>query len=167
MEMFREGELEFDFSEAVEARRLDEQGVPTPEGMSFVDFIIDVGKEVLLIEVKDPSHSTTPEQEREKFYHQLKGNELINKHLVPKCRDSYTFLHLMEKDTKVLLFIVIIAIDRRSFDEALLEPVKEKLLKRIRKEAKEPWVRQYVRDCLVLDLDGWNSKFPFPATRTE
>lgn len=164
MKRLVEGELIFDFSTAKRAEKLDTPGEQIPVGMSFVDFVVDRGRDVLLIEVKDPSHSEATEKAREEFIKTLRGKELLNA-LVPKCRDSYTYLHLMKEDTKPFLYIVLIAIENTSVDVSLLLPLKDKLLSRLRHEAREPWKREYVRDCQILDVQTWNRQLPFPVLR--
>ncbi|MBW8004080.1 MAG: hypothetical protein FVQ80_19175, partial [Planctomycetes bacterium] len=53
---FMEGALEFDFSSALSAEKLDDHKIfPPIEGMKFVDFLIEEKSMLILIEVKDPS----------------------------------------------------------------------------------------------------------------
>jgi hypothetical protein len=164
--IMREGELVFDFSGCINAQRLDRRGVQIPVGMSFVDFVVEQDKQILLIEIKDPSHSRATEKARQEFIRQLSGNELIANHLVPKCRDSYTYLHLMEQDTKPFLYIVLIAIEEDSPAPPLLLALKERLIQRLRHEAEHPWHKHYVEDCTVFNIRTWNSKIPYKITRS-
>ena len=83
-----EGELEFDFGRSRSCFRLDEQGVPLPVGMSFVDFVVEDGDKYLLVEVKDPSDRSLSEDERRDYANRLRGEELIHQKLTPKARDS-------------------------------------------------------------------------------
>jgi hypothetical protein len=156
---FTEGELRFDFSGSIGAERLDEQGVPIPQGMSFVDFTVEEDNRQLLIEIKDPADSMATEDERGNFQRSLAGRELINLELVPKCRDSYTYMHLMKRDSKSFLFVVVLGVPQ-SFDPGLLIPFVERLRERLMKEAKEPWVQPYVTDCVVMTPDTWSNFFP-------
>lgn len=166
MNRFKEGELVFNFNGAQKVEKFDEPGVPKPTDMKLVDFVVEEGARTLLIEVKDPSHRGTPGKEREKYIRRITTNELINTELVPKARGAYTFLHLMARDSKRFLYIVIFGLDRFPNEKALLIGFKERLLQRIRHEGKEPWKRQYIYDCIVVDLDGWNKHFPdYPVFR--
>jgi hypothetical protein len=166
MSVLAEGGLEFDFSRAVHAERLDLQGVPIPEGMKLVDFVVTDSSEVLLVEVKDPGQARDPEPAREAFRGRLGTNELINGELVPKARDSYTFLHLMARDDRPMLFVVVVGLDGRASDHALLGQFKSRLLHRLRHEASERWERLYVRDCVVLTPRDWRRLFPhYPLRR--
>lgn len=153
-----EGELQFDFSSALRWKRLDIQGIPAPHGMSLVDFVVDESNRKLLIEVKDPSSSKVPVMERIKYEERLKAS-LINEELVPKARDSYTFLHLMKEDDNPCLYVVLMGLDSFPNEAALVLGFKDRLLKRIRQEASTPWKRRYVTDCLVLSIKEWNTVF--------
>jgi hypothetical protein len=166
MNRFKEGELVFCFNGAGKVEKLDEKGVPIPTDMKLVDFVVEEGARTLLIEVKDPSNRNAPDKEREKYARKISTNELISNELVPKARGAYTFLHLMERDSKRFLYIVVFGLDRFPNEKALLIGFKERLLQRIRHEGKEPWKRQYIYDCIVVDLNDWNKHFPeYPVFR--
>lgn len=149
--IFEEGELRFDFAGCVRAEKLDAPERTRPEGMSLVDFVVEEEGQTLLIEVKDPSDSRAPEAEREAFVRRLEGNTLIAANLVPKCRDSYTWLHLMRRDGQPMVYVVLLGVD----DPALLLGFKDRLLARLRQEAEEAWKRLYVRDCAVGTPEAW------------
>ena len=154
-------DLEFSFPDELQCEEWDRQGVRLPKGMSFVDLIIEREKDFLLIEIKDPSNSSASEKERQKYLAKLNNNVLINDELTPKIRDSYTYMHLMERDIKPIIYIVLLGLD--AFDDALqkgiLSNFKDRLLHNIRNECEQPWKRDYVKDCVVLSVDGWNRTF--------
>ena len=154
-------DLEFSFPDELQWEELDRQGVRLPMGMSFVDLIIEQEEYFLLIEIKDPSNFSAPEKERQKYLAKLMSNELINNELTPKIRDSYTYMHLMERDTKPIIYIVLLGLD--AFNDALQKGVlsnfKDRLLQNICNECEQPWKRDYVKDCVVLSVDGWNRTF--------
>lgn len=161
-------DLSFSFPDELAWEELDRQGVPLPEKMSLVDFIIEREKDILLVEVKDPSHAKSPLQEREKYLSRLNSKELIKSELTPKGRNSYTFLHLMERDTKPFKYVVLLGLEayESATQEALLGAFKDRLLGNIRHEAQEPWKRLHIQDCLVLSVPAWNQHFPnWPITR--
>lgn len=166
MNRYKEGELLFDFNSAGKVEKLDEKGVPMPSDMKLVDFVVEEDARMLLIEIKDPSHSKTPAKGREEYIKKLGGNQLISEELVPKIRGAYTYLHLMKRDSKPFLYVVVFGLDRYPNEKALLIGFKERLLKRILHEGKEPWKRQYIKDCIVVTIDGWNEHFKnYPAVR--
>lgn len=155
-----EGELEFDFAGCVRCERLDQPGVPTPEGMSFVDFVVEEALQLLLIEVKDPACSRAPSSALPGYVAKLRGDELINGQLVPKCRDSYTYLHLMAQDHKPRLFVVVIGAGAAPYDPALLLAFQGRLDARLRQEANQPWIRPYVTGSVVVDEHQWQRMLP-------
>src|SRR5215831_18246032 len=110
----REGELQFEFSGATSVERLDVQGQPRPQGMALVDFVVEENSRTLLIEIKDPSQQPVPETERRRFIRDMQHQALIHEELVPKARDSYTFLHLMERDTQPFVYVVVLGLDQLS-----------------------------------------------------
>ena len=154
-------ELEFSFPDELVWSELDQQGVKLPERMRFVDLVIEREQDVLLVEIKDPSVAKCPEQQRQDYFKQLKDNTVLKQELTPKARDSYTFLHLMERDGKPFKYFVLLGLD--AYDPAqqlaLLTGFKDRLLADIRCEADTPWRRHHIADCVVLSVDIWNKTF--------
>jgi len=172
----REGELDFDFSNAKQAEKLDDKGKKLPERMKFVDFVVEDEHELIMLEVKDPSckakggdakAEAAMQKQREEFLKKLHKDEWIAQDLTPKARDSYTFLHLMERDTKPIIYVLLIGSDKLMLEPALLSAFKDRLLARVRQEADQPWVRHYVADCLVVTENTWPIAFPdYPLVRS-
>lgn len=161
-------ELLFEFPDEVEWDELDKQGVKLPVRMKFVDLVIERDADILLVEIKDPSHSKSPDKERSSYFRRLSDNSVLTQELTPKARDSYSFLHLMERDGKPFKYIVLIGLD--AFDpsqqKAVLAGFKDRLMADIRCEAYEAWRRKHIADCAVLSVDTWNQNFPkWPVTR--
>ena len=147
---------------------LDKQGVKLPVRMKFVDLVIERDADVLLVEIKDPSHSKSPDKEQNSYLKRLSDNSVLTQELTPKARDSYSFLHLMERDGKPFKYIVLIGLD--AFDpsqqKAVLAGFKDRLMADIRCEAYEAWKRKHIADCAVLSVETWNKNFPkCPVTR--
>jgi hypothetical protein len=173
----QEGELEFDFGMAT-AEKFDDPAKQRPQGMQFVDFLIEESERLILLEIKDPSRRKAKggnakaeaalERERIQFVEKLRNNGWIADELTPKARDSYTYLHLMRRDDKPILYVLLLGTDRLPFDAVpLLPDFKDRLLARLRQEMDQPWLRQYVSDCLVLTEQTWPIAFPdYPLTRT-
>jgi len=156
----REGELQFEFLGATSVERFDVQGQPRPHGMALVDFVVEERSRTLLIEIKDPSQQPVPERERQRFTRAMQHQTLIYEELVPKARDSYTFLHLMERATQPFVYVVVLGLERLAVDPVLLSNFKDRLLQRIRHEAQAPWQRHYVTDCAVVMPATWSTHFP-------
>ncbi len=158
----KDADLQFSFPDDLQWDELDKQGVKLPEKMKFVDIVIERENDTLLVEIKDPSHARSPDTERNSYLKRLKDNSVLTKDLTPKVRDSYTFLHLMERDTKPFKYIVLVGLDAFNSEtqKALLGGFKDRLLTDIRCEATEPWKRQHIADCLVMSVSIWNQNFP-------
>lgn len=171
----REGEFEFDFTAAKRVEKLDEPTKQLPAGMMLVDFVIEEERRLVMIEVKDPSCEAkggTPaaieamERERVKFVKKIENDTLIAQELTPKARDSYSYLHLMKRDSKPILYAFLLGADKLALDPALLLGFKDRLLARLRQESDHPWERHYVTDCVVLTENTWSLAFPkYPLAR--
>ncbi len=172
---YQEGELKFDFTAAKSVEKLDDSKRKLPTGMQFVDFVVEDDARILLIEVKDPSCSAkgaNPQAEaaitksRTDFMKKIANDSLIAQELTPKARDSYTYLHLMKKDSRPMLFAFLLGAEKLTLDPALLLGFKERLLARLRHEADQPWSRNYMTDCIVLTESNWTTVFPqYPVVR--
>lgn len=161
-------ELLFEFPDEVKWDELDKQGVKLPVRMKFVDLVIERKTDVLLVEIKDPSHSKSPDKERNSYLKRLSDNSVLTQELTPKARDSYSFLHLMERDSKPFKYIVLIGLDAfdSSQQKAVLAGFKDRLMADIRCEAYVAWKRRHIADCVVLSVNTWNQAFPdWPVTR--
>lgn len=164
----KNADLEFSFPDHAIWDELDKQGVKLPVQMKFVDLVIERENDILLVEIKDPSNKRTPADERARYFKRLSDNSILTEELTPKARSSYTFLHLMERDTKPFKYVVLIGLD--AYDpvqqKALLTGFKDRLLADIRCETDTPWRRQHIADCVVVSVDIWNETFAdWPVAR--
>ncbi|MBA5607371.1 hypothetical protein H3H36_18605 [Duganella sp. FT3S] len=155
-------ELLFHFPDGLNLNKLDKQGVKLPVRMKFVDLVIERAQDILLVEIKDPSHSRSPDKERNTYLKRLADNSILTQDLTPKARDSYLYLHLMERDNKPFKYVVLLGLD--AFDpniqKAVMSGFKDRLLADIREESFEAWKRKHIADCVVLSVDSWNQRFP-------
>lgn len=155
-------DLEFKFPKKLSWRELDKQGVTLPEKMKLVDIVIEREEDILLIEIKDPSHQKCPDEGRINYLKNLKDNTILKQELTPKARNSYLYLHLLEEDKKPFKFIVLLGLDAFAENEqkAVLMTFKDRLLKNIRHESHEKWKRNHIEDCVILSVKTWNQHFP-------
>jgi len=163
--ILREGQLEFDFSGSLSAMKVDGPGTPIPETMKKVDFVVEEAERSLLIEVKDPSDTRTTARGRASFARDLKGGKLVNEILVPKCRDTYTYKHLMGEDGKPFVYIVLVSLYEHTVRPELFGPLNDKLRSRLRREGRRNWTKLYVADCMVVNVAMWNQRLPYRITR--
>ncbi|MFZ4745135.1 MAG: hypothetical protein ACOYL0_16135, partial [Limnohabitans sp.] len=56
-------ELLFNFPDGLNWSELDKQDVKLPVQMKFVDLVIERENDILLIEIKDPSHSRSQDKD--------------------------------------------------------------------------------------------------------
>jgi len=163
-----DADLQFCFPDDLLWDELDKQGIKLPVKMKFVDIVIEREKDVLLIEIKDPSHARSPDKERNSYLKRLQDNSVLTQELIPKARDSYMYLHLMARDAKPFKYIVLLGLDafNSEIQKALLGGFKNRLLTNIRCESSEPWKLQHIADCVVMSVDSWNQHFgQWPITR--
>lgn len=162
-------ELLFNFPDYLNWSELDKQGVKLPVRMKFVDLVIERDKDILLVEIKDPSHSKCPDKERNSYLKRLSDNSVLTQELTPKARDSYLYMHLMERDHKPFKYVVLLGLD--AFDperqKAILFGFKDRLMADIREESFEAWKRKHIADCVVLSVESWNKIFPDWPLRRE
>lgn len=157
-----EAELLFSFPDGLTWSELDKQGVKLPVKMKFVDLVIERERDILLVEIKDPSHSRSPDKERNSYLKRLANNSVLADELTPKARDSYLYLHLMERDQKPFKYVVLLGLDAFDPDrqKAVMFGFKDRLLADIREESFEAWKRKHIADCMVLSVESWNQRFP-------
>ena len=165
---YTEKELLFTFPDELNWFELDIQGKKLPEGMALVDLIIERAKDFLLVEIKDPSHTKSPDDERKRYLKRLRNDSVLKTELVPKVRDSYTYQHLMEQDTKPFIYIVLLGLD--AFDatvqKGVLHNFSDRLYTNLRHESHTPWVKDHISKCLVMSVDIWNKRFTdWPISR--
>jgi hypothetical protein len=68
----------------------------------------------------------------------------------------------MRRDNNPFYFVLVLGLDSPDFpkfDDALLLTFRDRLLQRIRKEAAEPWIRKYIKNCMVVTTENWPKYF--------
>jgi hypothetical protein len=165
--ILEEKQLRFDFTGCIRAEKYDENPA-VPNLMKKVDFLVEEPNRILLVEVKNVLNPGTGRADREKFIRELKSKKLIYDGLVPKCRDSWAFLHLMALDNKPIYYAVVIDLYPNNVSPELFGPLMNALAKRLRKESTAPWKRPYVCGSAILSLVAWNQEFPnYRASRIQ
>jgi len=145
-----EGELEFSFPTNWKAEIFDVKDRIWPKGISPVDFVVERENDLLLIEVKDPSAGSVPNEQRENFIKKMQTKELAHQELAPKARTSWSYLHLMKRTEKPIRFIVVIGTENLSIQQPLLLQLNDRLKKRLDQEAETAWVQPYVKASIVI-----------------
>ena len=152
--ILREGELEFDFTDALNGFKFDETDKQSEyyHGLSHcmkaVDFIIELENDYLLVEVKD---FYDPAQ-----YHNSDSFKKLRNDLKIKLRDSmlYRFAeNLLDKPIRYLCLMTL--------EDALNSRLMQEL-KRIVPEgiASTRWEKPLAKSCIVANINRWNINFP-------
>ncbi|MBC8203982.1 hypothetical protein ISS30_07110 [bacterium] len=159
MTCLTEGELKFTFKTG-HARKFDKKGIPQPQGWKRVDFIIEEKDITVFIEIKDYAMEALKEKDIKKKVEKLKKHEFVNEVIVPKARDSYCYQHLMKNDINPVIYIIVIGLDKKFFNEAVFHILKDNIKKRLNQESDKPWERKYIKECFVLPYFRLNAIFP-------
>jgi hypothetical protein len=139
---FTEGRLKFSFSGVMNYERFDPKGKKTGQGLKKVDFIVEEEACLWLIEVKSEENRSVSDMLNDKHIYKI---------FVPKARDTYTCLHLMERDNKPFNYIVVFDdIDFHYSDYPKLERMKGRLYERLAHELDTPWKRQYIKEAFIV-----------------
>jgi len=163
MHKFTEGEIEISFSNDSTFERFDfskEQGMTQARGLCLVDLLIHESQQTFLVEIKDPSCAGSVNNKGNENFEQKITTDMLPPELAEKARDSYTFLHLMDKINKPLTFVFLLGAEALGLKPASLLTLKEKIIEKIRQECNTSWQIDYVRDCAVFSLETWNENFP-------
>jgi hypothetical protein len=155
-----EGCLQLTVSNSVSFRKFDD---PAVHGLSYcmkaVDFIIDLGGKYLFLEIKDPEHPEARSSDRDRFIENFKSGRL-DQDLKVKCRDTFLYEWASGRADKPIIFCVVLASRRLTSAELLTRSDSLKKLLPINAPNGEPWVRPFIQDCVVVDIDSWNKYFP-------
>lgn len=129
--------------------------------MKLVDFAVREAERMLLIEVKDPCDSLGRPEDARHYARKLRYRSLVREELVPKCRDTYSYLHLMGQDDLPIWFVLVLGVDEaQGVGPAELGALQDLLLYGLLCETHTPWVRRYVRGAVVTSPLTWPEYFP-------
>ncbi len=152
--ILKEGELEFDFTDAIHGFKFDE-GDKQNENyhglshcMKAVDFIIELENDYLLVEVKE-FHDPEKYNESESFK-KLKNDLKI------KFRDSLLYRFAEDQLDKPVRYLCLMTLE---------DALNSRLMKEIRRIVPEGipttrWKRPLTKSCIVANVDRWNRNFP-------
>jgi hypothetical protein len=68
----------------------------------------------------------------------------------------------MGRDHKPIVYVVLLGLDafEHEVQRAILNNFSDRLYNSLRTEGELPWVREHIKQCIVLSVDAWNQKFP-------
>lgn len=166
--ILREGDIEFDFTDAVDAIVFDEIKNKAAENyhgvseMHRVDFIVEFDEDIVFIEVKDPGNPKARAEGLEKFYGELEDGTLVGT-FVGKYIDSFLYRWAEDKISKPVHYLSLVTMDEElliNLTDGItgkMPPMNKNVLR---------WKRQIVNNCQVFNIESWNENFPkWPVRR--
>lgn len=160
MTILTEGDLEFDFSGALNAFCYDDDTFHGNHTMKRVDFIAEYEDRWVFLEIKDPDvpGASNPQS----FVNKLQSGNLISD-LAGKYRDSLWFRALSDKlGSKPVDYIVLISM--ASLDPAMLLVQQERLHKALPLNHAE-WKMVFANACVIMNLNSYKTKFGHDSVR--
>ncbi len=153
-----EGELEFDFSNAIQAFKFDEVDNASPNYhglthcMKSVDFIVEREHDWLFVEVKDYTHPNA--KVKKEFYSDLAW----------KYKDTFLYRWAEGKvGDKPIHYVCLVDLNDDALILTIMHRLKQKLpigLKPVR------WQNELLRSVVVVNMAKWNVHFSeWPVVR--
>ncbi|SQH76705.1 conserved protein of unknown function [Shewanella benthica] len=168
--ILKERDLEFNFTDAVDAIVFDEmkdKSAPNYHGIGLmhrVDFVVELEQGILFVEVKDPSNPKAQPKQIKKFLREVDDGTL-GKTLASKYLDTFIYRWAEDKINKPVYYINLITLDEELLGnlsdeiEALLPPMNHSVPR---------WQKKFVNNCQVFNIESWNENFPkWPVRRIE
>ncbi len=160
MTVLTEGDLEFNFSDALHAFCFDDDALHGNHAMKRVDVIAEYEDKWVFLEIKDPDNpdATNPDAFKQKL---LSGNLIPD--LAGKYRDSLWFRALSDGlGSKPVYYIVLLSME--SLDPALLLTQQDRLHKALPLTHSE-WCMPFAAACLIFNLSQYQSEFGADSVR--
>lgn len=164
--------FEFDFSDALDAFRFDEQDKTKPHfhglshAMKAVDLVVELPTDYLFIEVKDfhapddydfkRAIDATQREDCQAHFNHLRE---ILKH---KFRDTWLYRWSEGKTDKPIRYLCLLTLDN-----ALLSVMSKELRRQLPVGLAGPrWSGELAQTCVMLNIERWNVNFPqWPVAR--
>ena len=164
----RERDLEIDFTDAIDAIVFDQMKADKPGyhgvgQMHRVDFVVELEKAILFVEVKDPGNPKAQAAGLAKFHAQLQDGTLSDT-FAAKFIDTFLYRWAEDCLNKPVHYVSLVTLG----DSSLLPNFSDEIAKKLPPMGKSVprWQRQLAENCQVFNIDLWNQSFPkWPATR--
>ena len=151
--ILREGDLEFDFSDAIDGIKFDDATHCLSHCMKAVDFVVELDEKYLFVEVKDPAHPRARPQNQAGFQEDTLDGTLRNE-IVTKFRDSFLYRWAENKLDKPVIFLSLVTLD-----EGMVNYFQDEIKRSLPLSGSERWTRNIAQACIVVNLDAWNRNF--------
>lgn len=146
-------DLEFDFSDAINAFQFDDDTYHGGSTVQRVDFIAEYEDCYRFVEVKDPDVPGAANVQG--FVDKFKSGKLIQS-LAGKYRDTLFFRTIQSKADKKIEYIVLLSMS--SLDIPLLLAKQDELHKSIPFEHGQ-WPNKSASACVILNMQQWKKRF--------
>ena len=137
--------------------------------MKAVDFVVENGRDLILIEVKDPdaaAHHPQHRQSLDAFRDRIASHALANE-AVRKFRDTFVYLWAEDRlRQRVVHYYLLIAFE--TLDAALLLSLQDDMKRMLPAKEAQPasWSRSIVKRIGVFNLKTWNEHLrEYPVAR--
>lgn len=163
-----ERDLEIDFTDAIDAIVFDQMKADKPGyhgvgQMHRVDFVVELEKAILFVEVKDPGNPKAQAEGLAKFHGELQDGTLSDT-FAAKFIDTFLYRWAEDCLNKPVHYVSLVTLG----DSSLLPNFSDEIAKKLPPMGKSVprWQRQLAENCQVFNIDLWNQSFPkWPATR--
>ena len=164
----RERDLEIDFTDAIDAIVFDQMKADKPGyhgvgQMHRVDFVVELEKAILFVEVKDPGNPKAQAEGLAKFHGELQDGTLSDT-FAAKFIDTFLYRWAEDCLNKPVHYVSLVTLG----DSSLLPNFSDEIAKKLPPMGKSVprWQRQLAENCQVFNIDLWNQSFQkWPATR--
>ena len=165
MTVLTEGDLRIDFSDAVSARKLDDENHGLSHCMKSVDFVVELPDMYLFVEIKDPQNPNSPAENRRRFIEDfLRG--ALDEDLKYKYRDSFLYEWAMGRADKPIHYLALIAHDGLQIAHLARRQEELRRILPLRGPRSQDWRRPFVSGVGVFNLSSWNRRYPLrPVAR--
>lgn len=163
--VYEEGGRTFDFRRAVHSEKFDDNRHRLSHCMSAVDFVVELEKALLLIEVKNVNRGIRAQNDCAKYLRKIaEGSPFIDP-LVRKFRDTLLYLHCEERVVKPIRCIVYLELPKDAkYPLAPLTSLLSNSLPLLGTKRTGRWKRELAESAAILDRETWNRIFDlFPV----
>ena len=173
-----EGDLKFNFPDAIAAMQFDGDEHGLSHCMKAVDFIVEFANYFLFVEVKDPelppalalkaaAHVVEARKQAiTDFTRKFQSGNLRNE-LVTKFRDTFIYRWAENRLEKPIHYFVLLELP--SVDKTFLGPELQRLRGGIPYSSPglpcKRWTNSIAGECQLLDIESWNRNLKWPIER--
>ena len=165
MTLLTEGDLQVTLDDAVDIRKFDGDEHGLSHCMKAVDFVVEFDDRYLFIELKDPQDPDVPAERKLDVIEDFRRSSIDNE-LIGKYRDSFLYEWASGRADKPIQYFVLIALDDMQAGDLAVRTSSLQRAIPLSGPGGEPWVRPFVSECAVFNIESWNRRFPrYPLRR--